>query len=120
MSDSETPGQRLRTVRKQQGMTAEMLAVRVGISPSAVRNQENGTNGFSATRAAEYAEVLGLTPQWLLYGDDGGEAARGPLPRQSPVALTKLPNGKARLEMSTVLPFSVALQILALVQGDEK
>lgn len=117
MDDSETPGSRLRRARRNRDITAADLAITVGLSASAVRNHENGTNGIPSPVVIAYAEALGITPQWLQFGD---ATSVNPLARPAPVALTQLPDGKARLEMNTVLPFSVALQILALVQGDEK
>lgn len=51
-------------------MTAAELAQRVGRSESAVRNQENGTNGIPPGLAKKYAAALGTTAAWLLYGED--------------------------------------------------
>jgi transcriptional regulator with XRE-family HTH domain len=78
-------------------LTAEELGRRAGlvlgrdkpISPSAVRNQENGTNGIPLDTAQAYAEILGVTPSQIIWGDDetaepgaGGSAAahNGPTP----------------------------------------
>ncbi|MGQ3040569.1 MAG: LexA family protein [Brevundimonas sp.] len=65
-----TPGERLRTKREERGISAAELAQRVGRSESAVRNQENGTNGIPATLAKKYASALGTTAAWILYGDN--------------------------------------------------
>ena len=70
-----TPGERLRQKRQERGLSAEDLAARVGRSVSAVRNQENGTNGIPATLARKYAAALGTTAGWILYGDDTPEPA---------------------------------------------
>lgn len=51
---------------------------------SAVRNQENGTNGVPATLARKYAQALGTTAAWLLYGDNSPDVAASP-------ELTELP-----------------------------
>lgn len=51
-------------------MSAAELAQRVGRSESAVRNQENGTNGIPPGLAKKYAAALGTTAAWILYGDD--------------------------------------------------
>ena len=64
------PGERLRAKREERGMTAADLAERVGRSTSAVRNQENGTNGIPPALARKYANALGTTAAWILYGDD--------------------------------------------------
>jgi transcriptional regulator with XRE-family HTH domain len=79
-----TPGERLRNKRTEKGLSAEDLAARVGRSVSAVRNQENGTNGIPATLARKYAQALGTTAAWILYGDDTPEA-------DVPPELTSLP-----------------------------
>lgn len=63
------PGERLRALREQRGMSAADLAKRVGRSESAVRNQENGTNGIPTALAARYAAALGSTAAYILYGD---------------------------------------------------
>lgn len=51
-------------------MSAAELAQRVGRSESAIRNQENGTNGIPAALAKRYAAALGTTASWILYGED--------------------------------------------------
>lgn len=63
-----TPGERLREKRRERGLSAAQLAARVERSESAVRNQENGTNGIPADLAALYARALGTSPEWILYG----------------------------------------------------
>lgn len=62
-------GERLRRLREDRGLSAAELAQRVGRSESAVRNQENGTNGIPATLAAKYAKALGSTASYILYGE---------------------------------------------------
>lgn len=110
-------GQRLREARKSARISAEELARRVGSSASAVRNQENGTNGIPAPKAAEYAEVLGVSANWILFGDGVGPSVSAP---RAPVTMSTLPGGKARLEMNVTLPFATALQILSLVEEASK
>lgn len=63
-----TPGERLRQVRQKRGLSTAQLAQRVGRSESAVRNQENGTNGIPSHLAEQYARTLGVSPEYLLYG----------------------------------------------------
>lgn len=77
------PGDRLRAKRREAGLSARQLSERVGISESAVRNQENGTNGIKADLADVYARVLRTTPEWLLFGRD--EAHDGPTSETVPV-----------------------------------
>lgn len=80
-----TPGDRLRTRREERGLSASDLAERVGRSVSAVRNQENGTNGIPASLAKKYAAALGTTAAWLLYGDDTPESVAGTTTEELPL-----------------------------------
>jgi len=71
-----TAGSRLRAARKAAGLTVAELGRRAAeltgrakpISPSAVRNQENGTNGIPYVLASSYAKILGTTEQYILFG----------------------------------------------------
>lgn len=67
---SGDPGQRLRARRKQLNMSSQALAQKVGVSASSVRGHENGQNGIPRDMAPKYAEALGVTPAWLLFGDE--------------------------------------------------
>lgn len=73
---NQTPGERLRELRKSAGLSAADLAERVGRSEGAVRNQENGTNGISAPLAAKYAVALRSTAAFILYGTSGGNTSQ--------------------------------------------
>lgn len=75
----DTTGSRLRFARRATGISTGELAKRVQLSESAVRNQENSTNGIPAALAPKYARELGVTPEWLLYGRGGS-----PTPSDSP------------------------------------
>lgn len=67
--------------------------------------------------AGRYASILGVTPDWLLFGT-GDIAARTDGGR-SPVKMTSLGDGSARLEMNMIVPMGVALQVLALVHTED-
>lgn len=73
-----TPGERLRSKREERGISAAELASRVGRSESAVRNQENGTNGIPPGLAKRYAQALGTTASWILYGEEGNSTLAAP------------------------------------------
>ncbi len=70
-------GHRLRQARRQAGLSArdlgrlaaERLSREKPISESAVRNQENGTNGIPMDLLLAYAEILGVEAPWLVFGD---------------------------------------------------
>ncbi len=72
--DDEVGG-RLRFARKRAAMTARTLSERVGLSESAVRNQENGTNGIPRQLLIQYAEILDVSVSWLLTGTEGDSEA---------------------------------------------
>lgn len=85
-SDSPmTPGERLRARREERGLSAAELAERVGRSESAVRNQENGTNGIPAGLAKKYAAALGTTAAWILYGDSTAAPVLPPSVTELPI-----------------------------------
>lgn len=75
---AETTGERLRVARRKARLSAQELgrkaALELGrdrpISASAVRNQENGTNGIPLDTLYAYAAVLKMPAQWFLWGDD--------------------------------------------------
>lgn len=92
------------------------LAAVTGFSESTIRAHENGQNGVKAEPAAIYARALGVTPEWLLYGTGAGnDNARQP--QGAAVILHQLPNGQARLQINKVIPFALALEILAKIEG---
>ena len=81
----ELAGARLRQLREQLGISTADMAKRVDRSESAVRNQENGTNGIPTKLAQKYASILGTTASYILYGDDAPIARRAPEPGMLPV-----------------------------------
>lgn len=114
---------RLKEARKRAFPSAAAAAEALGINPVTVRAHENGQNGFPIETASAYAETFGVSLDWLLTGD-GGAPAGDPVqkdyrPEATPLALHQLPNGKARLQINKVVPFDVALKVLALIEGVE-
>lgn len=61
-------GARLRSARRAAGLAVSEVAKRMEMSPSAIRNQENGTNGVPSSLAPTYAEAYGVTPEWIMFG----------------------------------------------------
>jgi transcriptional regulator with XRE-family HTH domain len=78
----QTAGERLRAARRKAGLAADELGRRAAlllgrdkpISASAVRNQENGTNGIPTDTVQAYAEILKVSPSYIVWGDDDGDA----------------------------------------------
>lgn len=60
---------RLKQARKNKGLSQSKLGELVGISQTAIQYIENGRNQ-SSTKIFEIAKVLGVTPDWLLYGKE--------------------------------------------------
>ena len=72
-------GERIRSLRKQKGLTQEELASRLGLQKSAVAKYENGrvTNIKRAT-LFKMAEILEVSPGELMYGkEDKGQEDHG-------------------------------------------
>jgi len=68
----ETAADRLRYAMKEKGFaTAADLARRMEYKDVTVRAHLNQVSGIPSKRAEEYARVLGVTPEWILYGSDG-------------------------------------------------
>jgi len=65
----ETPGDRLKeAIRKRGFETVAAFADRHHLNKMTVRAHANGQNGLSAKKAEAYADALGVSPEWLLYG----------------------------------------------------
>lgn len=64
-----TPGDRLKQIRSEAGLTVEALAKRTGMAASTIRAHENGQNGIKAPVASQYASALGVAPELILFGD---------------------------------------------------
>lgn len=99
-------GKRLRQARLRKGFESALAAAEsLGVSAGTYRNHERGVRSMSRT-VERYAVRLGVTPEWLLWGREKGEAAAGG--EQGAV----LPAGRAAVtgETRTVLMHIVAEQ----------
>lgn len=63
-----TMGDRLREARERAGLSIEEMAKAVGAKVPTYTQHENGIRNYPAKKAAQYAEFLRTTPEWLLYG----------------------------------------------------
>lgn len=71
----ETVGKRIRRLRKQAGLTQEELAQKVGLQKSAIAKYENGkVTNIKKETIEQMAEVLGVGPSYLQWGDDAFKA----------------------------------------------
>ena len=64
--DYKDLGNRVRTVRRQQSLTQEQLAEKVGISPSFLGHIERGTRVASLDTLVALCNTLNVTPEYLL------------------------------------------------------
>lgn len=113
-------GQRLKLLRKERRLNVEFVADTIGVAPSTVRAHENGQNGFNAELAARYARLYEVSPEWLLFGTGDfnfGPMSPPPAPN-TPVQMTADRRGNARLQIDKTVPMSVALKVLALLEGE--
>ena len=63
--------ERIKRLRTSHGMSQEDLAKKVGYEGrSAISKVENGDRDISQSMIAKYAEALGVTPTFLLYGEE--------------------------------------------------
>lgn len=62
----EDLGQRVRSIRRQQGLTQEELAEQVGISASFLGHIERGTRVASLETLVALCNTLNVTPEFLL------------------------------------------------------
>ena len=66
----ETFGQRLKRLREARGLRKTVLARRVGLTEAAIRQLESGrTSEARLTAGLRIAEVLGVDPDYLAFGD---------------------------------------------------
>lgn len=69
---------RLKSARKNSGVTQAELAKQVGVSQATIANIENGRNKAS-TEVLSLAKILGVSPDWLATGK-GVRELNGGLP----------------------------------------
>ena len=68
---NETLGQRIKRLRIERNMSQEQLAERLGYkSRSSINKIELGINDITQTKVIEFAEVLRVTPAYLMGWDD--------------------------------------------------
>lgn len=66
----ENVGQRIKKVRKEKHISAETIAERLNVAPASVYRWENGSiNKVPTGRLVQIAEVLNVTPSYLLGWD---------------------------------------------------
>lgn len=71
MDTRSTPGSRIKSRRKEIGLSAERVAELLGVSPATIYRYENGDiDKVPGDRLAPIAKVLNTTPAYLMGWDD--------------------------------------------------
>ncbi|WP_339854356.1 adenosylcobalamin-dependent ribonucleoside-diphosphate reductase [Roseovarius nubinhibens] len=65
-----TAGERMRSLRKQMGLTLADVAKHAELSTPYLSEIENGKKDLTARTAEKVASKLGVEPGWLLFGED--------------------------------------------------
>jgi transcriptional regulator with XRE-family HTH domain len=81
-------GTRIRTIRRERGLTQDELADQVGVSRSAVAQWETGRTGQVTGNLSRIAGVLGVNVEYLMVGDD--KWAAGDVRQGDELALLRL------------------------------
>jgi transcriptional regulator with XRE-family HTH domain len=65
-----TVGQRLKQARKAAKLSGEKLGAYINVSKGQISNIENGTSDLTYGNAVALSQVLGISPEWLLHGQE--------------------------------------------------
>jgi transcriptional regulator with XRE-family HTH domain len=70
--DAAAVGRRIEERRKEMDLTNVDMAKKLGCSPSHLSRVQNGlVKGLRYDTVREWAQILGVTPQWLAEGEGG-------------------------------------------------
>jgi transcriptional regulator with XRE-family HTH domain len=67
---NETIGERIRRARKEQGLVIDELARRTHSNHTTITHLENGTKGTNMFTFIEVARVLGVSLDYLAFGNE--------------------------------------------------
>lgn len=65
---------RLKARREELRLRQEDVAEAMGLTKQAISHYETGKRPVKVKHLGALARTLGVSPQWLLYGDEGGKA----------------------------------------------
>lgn len=103
-------GERIRQRRMELGWTQDHLVSRAGISKGFLSDVENGKRNISAENLMVVAQVLGVSLDYLMKGDDTGPAQRE---IQIPVSLSEFARQEELSYRQTLTLLQMRQQILA-------
>jgi transcriptional regulator with XRE-family HTH domain len=99
-------GQRMRTKREQLGLSQQQFADMIGVSKGAVGQYDIGYTTPRPKRFERIAEVLGVTVEWLLTGNEAEEKVRA-----------QTTNEMAALALLRAIPHDRQASAIAMLQG---
>ena len=73
MTHLQEIGSRMKKQRELQGLTREQLAEKLDITPRFCYDLELGLKGMSVSTLSKLSEVLNITSDYLLFGEDREE-----------------------------------------------
>ena len=106
-------GERIRKRRQELGWTQEELSRKSGISKGFLSDVENGKRSVSAENLSEIAQVLGLSLDFLMKGEDPPGQAHVVKPVEIPAALSDFANEEGLSYRQTLTLLQMRRQILA-------
>lgn len=98
----------LRSRLEESGLTVAALSARSGVSKATIHRALSEGYPFTPSRST----VAKLEAAFGSVGDSPAVST----PDAPPIALAQLPNGKARLQINKVVPYSLALRVLAMIE----
>lgn len=84
---------RIKAQRLVHGLTQESLAKKLGINRVSISQWERGDTSPKGNNLVRLAEILGVKPEWLLFGDDAVSGAGTNLAGYHNVEPAVIPNG---------------------------
>lgn len=72
-------GERCRRARETAGYTQEQLAERIGVSTQFLSDAERGVTGMSVSTIIKLCQILSISTDFLLLGQDTSNNEKGPL-----------------------------------------
>ncbi len=83
-------GVRLQTARERVGYTQEQLSELIGVTPNHLSAIERGASGISLEALQKICPVLGVSADFILFGEQAGEDELLAMAKQ----LTRVPQSK--------------------------
>ena len=103
--DYQLVGNRIRTRRKEIGLTREILAERTNRAPKYIADIERGTCGMSIETLLSFCKELNLSPNTLLLGN-GVPVQEGTLEQQILAGLVECTEAQKQSILQTINLFT--------------